>query len=79
MCVAQIQRQLNKAGLEDSPIRIFKNKHSYSILGELSFTIALDPKINDYAIEKIMASCPTNVFTIEEIEKHRSEEEKLIS
>lgn len=68
LCIFEIQRQLNKVGLEGSPIRIFKSVDPNDLLGEIVFKIELDPIINDYDIKKLVEVCPTQVFTIEEID-----------
>lgn len=69
LCVFEAQRQLNLIGLDASLIRIFKNKEDQIILGEVTFTIDMDPKVNDLKIDKIREICPTGVFTIEEVDE----------
>jgi ferredoxin len=66
LCIMETQRQLNKAGLEGSLIRVFRNKEERILLGDVSYTIDVNPEINNLKIEKIRNICPTGVFTIEE-------------
>lgn len=68
LCIFEIQRQLNKVGLEGSPIRIFKSADPNDLLGEIVFKVELDPVINEYDIKKLVEICPTQVFTIQEID-----------
>jgi hypothetical protein len=63
MCVMEVQRQLGKVGLEGSPIRIFRSQNEK---GGLSFSVDIDPRVNELDIEKIAGVCPTLVYTIEE-------------
>jgi hypothetical protein len=63
MCVAEVQHQLGKVGLEGSPIRIFR---AIDEKGRLTFSVDIDPRVNELDIEKIAGICPTLVFTIEE-------------
>ena len=74
LCVFEVQRQLNKIGLDGSPIRIFKNKEERVLLGDVVFTVDLDPKVNKNDLEKIKGICPTGVFTIEEVGKEQQEQ-----
>ena len=74
LCVYEVQRQLKKVGLDGSPIRIFRNKESDSIFGNITFEINIDNSVNSLDIKKISKICPTKVYTIEEVE----EEEKLL-
>jgi len=62
LCVMEAQRQLNKVGLEGSLIRIFRNKKKGTDF--LEYSIETDPRISMLDIEKIAASCPTDVFEI---------------
>lgn len=62
LCVIEAQRQLKKVGLENSPIRIFKNKKDN---GRISYSVDLDPSVNELDIEKIEQICPALVFTLE--------------
>ena len=67
LCVMEAQRQLSKAGFEGSLIRIFRSKEdSPASTVELSYTIEMDPNVNDLDVEKIANSCPTLVFKVEE-------------
>lgn len=66
LCVLEVQRQLNKAGLDGSPIRIFRNQEE-DVIGEVAFTIDMDKSVNELKIEKVKNICPTGVFTIEDI------------
>ncbi len=65
LCVIEVQRQLNKLGLEGSPIRIFRNQEE-NMIGEVIFTIDMDKTVNKLKVEKIKNICPTGVFTVEE-------------
>ncbi len=65
LCVMEAQRQLNKAGLDGSLIRIFRSSDEEEG-SELTYSIEMDPNINDLDIEKISKSCPTLVFKVEE-------------
>lgn len=69
LCVAEVQRQLGKVGLDGSPIRIFRNEAASGI----TFTIDLDPSVNKLDIERIEKICPALVFTLEEGEKEHHE------
>ncbi|HNS71482.1 MAG TPA: hypothetical protein PKK07_02040 [bacterium] len=64
MCVFEIQRQLEKVGLEGSLIRILTkhdNGYEYPV-----FTPDVDPRTNTINIERIKKICPKMVFEIEE-------------
>lgn len=63
LCVAEVQRQLGKVGIEGSPIRIFR---SLTPNGRLVFKVDIDPSVNKLDIDSIEKICPTLVFTIEE-------------
>jgi hypothetical protein len=69
LCVAEVQRQLGKVGLEGSPIRIFRRKVNEGI----SFSVDLDPSVNKLDIEKVEKICPALVFTLEDGEKEQHE------
>jgi ferredoxin len=69
LCILEVQRQLNKVGLDGSPIRIFRNKEERILLGEVTYTIELDPSVGNLKLEGIKKACPTGVFTIEDVEK----------
>lgn len=64
MCLFEAQRQLKKIGLEESLIRIFRNKESES--GKVGFSVEIDPRINALNLEKISLICPKGVFEIQE-------------
>jgi ferredoxin len=66
LCAFEVQRQFQKAGLEGSLIRIFKEKKDKERI--LTFTVELDPLVHKLDIERIRDICPTGVFTIEEKE-----------
>jgi len=63
----EVQRQLQKVGIEGSLIRIFKDNRE-SLTTDNSFSIELDPRINNMEIEKIVKICPQNVYEITEEE-----------
>ena len=63
LCLMEAQRQLGRAGLDGSPIRIFRNSEN-----GLSFEIDLDPVVNELDIKKISEACPETVFTVEDLE-----------
>jgi len=65
LCVLEIQRQMEKVGLEGSLIRIFADHDNNN---ETNFTIELDPRITRLDIEKVMEICPRNVYEITEDE-----------
>jgi NAD-dependent dihydropyrimidine dehydrogenase PreA subunit len=65
LCVYEIQRQLNKIGLDDSPIRVFRSNESNSMLGNTTYVIELDNSVNELDIKKVRDICPTQVFSIE--------------
>lgn len=67
LCVREAQLQLKKIGLEGSPIRIFRDRNSKK---KISYSVDIDPSINNLDIKKIEKSCPTLVFTIEEEEEN---------
>ncbi len=64
LCVAEVQRQLGKVGLEDAPIRILRESKD----GKLTFSVDIDPTINQLDVEKIKNVCPALVFIIDEDE-----------
>lgn len=64
LCVMEAQRQLSKAGLEGSLIRVFKEPTKDT----LTFSINMDPHINKLDIQKIKSICPTTVFSVEEVD-----------
>jgi len=61
MCVMECQRQLKRVGLAGSYIRVLRNINAGS-----EFKISLDPKILELKSNKIVGSCPREVF--EEVE-----------
>lgn len=62
MCVMECQRQLKRAGLSGSYIRILRDIKEGSV-----FKISLDPKIVELKVKRILEVCPRGVF--EETEK----------
>lgn len=64
MCVFESQRQLKKVGLEESLIRVFRNKVGKSTKNE--FSLEIDPRISALNLEKIKSICPREVFEITE-------------
>lgn len=70
LCVVEAQRQLKKVGLEGSPIRIFRNKLGK---GKMTYSVDLDPSVNELDIEKVKEVCPALVFTLEEKEEEHHE------
>lgn len=66
LCVAEVQRQLNKVGLDGSPIRVFRNNEDHNVFGNVTYIIELDNTVDSLAINKIKDICPTGVFTVEE-------------
>lgn len=53
LCVMECQRQLNRAGLSGSYIRIMR-----SIKEGDKFEVSIDPKITELELAKIMEVCP---------------------
>lgn len=64
LCVMEVQRQLNRVGLEDSLIRIFRKYDE--VKKEARYEVLLDPRVQEADIERIAKICPTGVFSIEE-------------
>lgn len=64
LCVMESQRQLKRATLQDSLIRVFKNKKENSEY--LQYSVELDPQIDTLNVEKIREICPTRVLEIVE-------------
>ena len=62
LCVFEVQRQLNKIGLEGSLIRVLKNKPDNS--KKTDFYVELDPRVSELDLEKILAVCPNGAFKI---------------
>lgn len=73
LCIMEAQRQLNKAGLEGSLIRVFRKREKGPKIME--FLITSDPQINVLDVEKIRDICPNGVFEVEE----KDAENELIS
>lgn len=63
LCVFEIQRQLGVVGLEGSLIRILRSRGEE---GKLELFVSVDPKVNEFDVEKVRKICPTGVFTVEE-------------
>lgn len=64
LCVAEVQQQLGKVGLEGALIRVFRSKKDNSEY--LEFKIEIDPRVKALDMEKIQEICPNNVFEIVE-------------
>ena len=62
LCVLECQRQLKKVGLEQSMIRILKNKKVGSEYP--SYSVDIDPRVQDLDVKKIKDICPTEVFDL---------------
>jgi len=62
LCVFEVQRQLDKVGLEGSFIRIFRAKNPKT--KNIEFSIETDPHIGDLDVEKIKGICPNGVFGV---------------
>lgn len=69
LCVAEVQKQLGKVGLEGSPIRIFRDRNS----DKVSYTVDIDPSVNKLNLGKIEKVCPALVFTLEDAEEDKHE------
>jgi ferredoxin len=68
LCTLEVQRQLQRVGLEGSLIRIFKEKQNNQQI--LTFTVELDPLVHKLDLIRIREICPTGVFTVEEKEEN---------
>ncbi|GIW69254.1 MAG: hypothetical protein KatS3mg101_0001 [Patescibacteria group bacterium] len=66
MCILEAQRQLSKVGLEGALIRVFRNTNSK--LGNIEYSLEIDPRINSLNVDKIAQICPKLVFEVEEAE-----------
>jgi len=66
LCVLETQRQLAKVGIEGSLIRIFRDKDNAD---QITFSIEMDPRINDLNIKSLVKICPAEVFEIESSDK----------
>lgn len=64
MCVLEAQKQLGKVGLEGALIRVFRNTNTK--LGNIEYSLEIDPRISSLNVEKIAQICPKFVFEIEE-------------
>lgn len=64
ICVMEVQHQLNRVGLEDSLIRIFRKYDD--VKKEARYEVLLDPRVQEADIERIARICPTGVFSVEE-------------
>jgi len=71
LCILEAQRQLGKAGLSDSPIRILRDTTTSNLYFHVVIDEELLEKIN---LDEIVKICPTGVFEIIE-----EENENLIS
>ncbi len=67
LCVMEVQRQLNRVGLDDSLIRIFKKFDEAK--KESRYEILLDPRVQETDIEMIAKICPTLVFSVDDCEE----------
>lgn len=76
LCVLEAQRQMKKIGLDGAPLRVFKNKEERILLGDITFSIDIDSKVNELDIKKIEKICPTGVFTVEEADE--TDDEQLL-
>lgn len=64
LCLLEAQRQLQRVGLTDSPIRILRDSSKSTVY----FHVDLDPTINKLDLNEIVKVCPTGVFEILEEE-----------
>ncbi len=71
LCLLESQRQLKKVGLEESLIRIFRNKKDND--HKLELRVEIDPRVNMLHMEKIAEICPKDVLEI--VDEEESEEE----
>jgi ferredoxin len=62
LCVLEAQRQLKKVGLEESLIRIFRNKKDGD--HKLELCVEIDPRISMLHMEKIADICPKDVLEV---------------
>lgn len=62
MCIFEMQRQLERVGLEGALLRVFKSRQVTDKL--LEFSVEIDPRVNSLLIERIKNICPRGVFTI---------------
>lgn len=61
LCVMESQRQLGRAGLADSFVRVLRN-----IKEGNKFNVSLDPKVNELKIKNLADICPRKVFEVQE-------------
>lgn len=66
LCVMEVQRQLDKVGLNGALMRVHKSRSPDNL--ELKYSITMDPQINSLDASKLLDICPTGVFTLEEEE-----------
>lgn len=64
LCVLEVQRQLERIGLTDSPIRILRDSSKSTVY----FHVDIDPSVNNLNIKEVIKVCPTSVFEIIEEE-----------
>lgn len=64
LCVLEVQRQLGKVGLTDSPIRILRDTSKSTVY----FHVEIDPSVSNLDIKEVLKVCPTSVFEILEEE-----------
>jgi NAD-dependent dihydropyrimidine dehydrogenase PreA subunit len=64
LCVLEAQRQLERVGLSDSPIRIFKDTTQNNVY----FHVDIDNSVEKLDFKEIMKVCPTGVFEIVEVQ-----------
>jgi hypothetical protein len=62
LCVYEMQRQLERVGLEGALIRVLKTRKLQDKL--LEFSIEIDPRAHSLLIERIKNICPKGVFTL---------------
>ena len=61
LCVMECQRQINRAGLAGSYIRILRD-----IKEGDKFKVSLDPKVAELKLKKLVEVCPRGVFEEQE-------------
>lgn len=66
LCVMECQRQLNRAGLAGSYIRILRD-----IKEGDKFRVSMDPKVTELKLKEIVQICPRGVFEEQE-ESHET-------
>jgi ferredoxin len=64
LCVAEVQRQLGKVGIDGALIRVFRTKKENSEY--LEFRVEIDPRIKSMDMEMLLKICPNNTFEIVE-------------